>query len=71
MLVVDDELFCLETMKTLLAKAGVDTETMVDYCVNGAEALYTVKEGIKLGISYKLILTDFSMPGFSGIEWTR
>lgn len=55
---VDDEEYCLSTMRFLLSKAGVDVENTVDFCMDGKEAIFTVKEGHKMGINYKLILTD-------------
>jgi CheY-like chemotaxis protein len=38
-LVVDDEEFCLSSMKVMLNKLGIDTEKQVDFCMNGIEAL--------------------------------
>ena len=61
-LVVDDEEFCLCTVKYLLIKLGVNVDASVDFCLNGQEALHTVEDAMGLGVSYALILTDFSMP---------
>lgn len=38
-LVVDDEEFCISTMKMMLKMAGVDTSNQVDFCISGQEAL--------------------------------
>lgn len=34
-MVVDDEEFCIETMRSMLDNAGVDTKYQVDFCING------------------------------------
>lgn len=70
-LVADDEEFCIATMKILLKKAGVDIDYQVDYCLSGQEALDAVIESYSLGLSYKLILTDFRMPFMDGIQATE
>ena len=70
-LVVDDEEFCLCTVKYLLIKLGVDVDASVDFCLNGQEALHTVEDAMGHGVSYVLILTDFSMPQMDGLESTR
>ena len=36
-LVVDDEEFCLSSMKALLQKAGADVKYQVDFRINGQE----------------------------------
>jgi YesN/AraC family two-component response regulator len=41
-MVVDDEEFCLESVRVVLQKADVDM-SRVDFCINGEEALTTVK----------------------------
>jgi len=69
--VVDDEEFCLNSMRALLAKAGVDVQYQADFCITGEEALQYVKRAHNLGFKYKLIFTDFSMPVMDGIESTR
>ena len=66
-LVVDDEEFCLSTIKLLLKLASVCIDTQVDFCLNGQEALEKVQQASELGLGYKLILTDFSMPIMDGI----
>ena len=70
MMVIDDEEFCISSMKVMLQKAGIDTETQVDFCINGQEALSRLKATYEMGSSYSLILTDFNMPVLDGIEAT-
>ena len=65
-MVVDDEEFCLESLRVLLQKAGVDMEK-VDFCITGQEALTKIQSQYKKGGSYKLVLTDFMMPVMNGI----
>ena len=69
-MIVDDEEFCISFMKQLALRAGLDTEYQIDFCFNGQEALDQVKTTTKLGQSYKVIFTDFSMPVMDGIEAT-
>ena len=38
-LVVDDEEFCLSSMRVILYKMGIDINFQADYCMNGKEAL--------------------------------
>jgi CheY-like chemotaxis protein len=66
-MVVDDEEFCIESMKAMLFVAGMDTEYQVDFCIHGQEALDHLIAVTELGFSYKLIFTDFSMPVMDGI----
>ena len=37
-MVVDDEEFCLTTLKSILFNLGIDTENKVDFCLTGLEA---------------------------------
>ena len=67
-MVVDDEEFCIASMEQLLTVAGLDSVYQVDYCINGQEALEKVVSLTKLGQSYKIIFSDFSMPVMDGIE---
>ena len=69
-MVVDDEEFCISIMKQNLKCAGVD-DSRIDYCITGKEALTLTKESHMTGITYGLIITDFSMPIMNGIESTR
>ena len=69
-LVVDDEEFCLSAMKGLLFKAGINLEFQCDFCINGIEAIDLVKKMYSQGMKYRLILTDFNMPGMNGIKAT-
>lgn len=67
-MIVDDEEFCLTTMKSMLFNLGIDIMNQVDSCINGLEALDTLKSAYKSNQSYKIIFTDFSMPVMGGIE---
>ena len=69
-MIVDDEEFCLSTISSMLFNLGIDTQSQVDFCINGLEALNTVKSAMKLNMSYCLIFTDFNMPVMNGIEST-
>ena len=70
-LVVDDEEFCLSTMKALFKQLNFDFEKQCDFCIDGKEAIDQVKNAYQIGMSYKLILTDFSMPVVDGIESSK
>jgi two-component system sensor histidine kinase/response regulator len=70
-MVVDDEEFCIEVMKAMLFRAGIDTEHQVDFCISGKEALDQLIYSTNYGLSYKMILTDFSMPVMDGIQATK
>ena len=69
-LVVDDEEFCIASMKAIMGKLGIDVTYQVDFCITGFEALDLVKQTYRSGMSYKLILTDFNMPVMDGIQST-
>lgn len=69
-MVVDDEEFCLTTLKFILFNVGIDTENQVDFCITGLEALDQLKKAYKHNVAYRLILTDFNMPVMNGIEST-
>jgi CheY-like chemotaxis protein len=47
-----------------------DFERRCDFCINGQEAFDRVRVAYEKGLSYKLILTDFSMPILDGIAAT-
>jgi CheY-like chemotaxis protein len=38
-LVVDDEEFCISTMRSYLSQLGVNVNSQVDFCINGEEAV--------------------------------
>ena len=69
-LVVDDEEFCISSMKAMLQKAGLDIYHQVDFCINGEEALKLLIKQYTQGKSYKMIFTDFEMPVMDGIKMT-
>jgi len=67
-LVVDDEEFCISSMRAVLYSLGINTDFQVDYCIHGKEAVRQVKRTYENGMRYTIILTDFSMPIMDGIE---
>ena len=69
-MVVDDEEFCLSSMRAIMTSIGIDTDFQVDFCISGLEALDHFNQAFELGINYKLVIMDFSMPEISGIETT-
>ena len=66
-MVVDDEEFCISAMKGILFKAGLNLEYQVDFCISGEQAFDLVKDMYSQGMKYRLIFTDFNMPGINGI----
>ena len=38
-MIVDDEEFCLSSMKAIMLQAGLDVKRKVDECITGLEAL--------------------------------
>ena len=70
-LLADDEPFCLESMKLLLEKAGFDVEHKLDVCISGEEMLSLVTHSFQNDIHFRLIFTDYSMPGMNGVEATE
>ena len=54
-------------MKSILIGAGIDVENLVDFCITGKEALNQVKGAFDVGIKYRIIFTDFSMPVMDGL----
>ena len=70
-MVVDDEEFCISAMKGILFKAGLNLEYQVDFCISGQQSLDLVKNMYSKGMGYRLILTDFNMPGMDGIQATN
>lgn len=70
-LVVDDEEFCLRALQAILRNQDINVDLQVDFCINGTEAIETVKKAYKSCFKYSLILTDFHMPFMSGLESTK
>ena len=54
----------------MLKLVDIDTKFQVDYCINGKEAVETLQNSYKNGLTYKVIFTDFSMPILDGISAT-
>ena len=69
-LVIDDEEFCISSMRAILYSLGINTDFQVDFCIHGKEALNQVKKTYENGMRYSIIFTDFSMPVMDGIEAT-
>ena len=59
---------CLASMKAIIQKTGFDVANRLDVCINGIEMVNLVCNSWAIGINYKLIFTDFSMPSMDGIE---
>jgi CheY-like chemotaxis protein len=70
-MVVDDEEFCIASMKSMLYSSGADTEYQVDFCITGQEALDQLIFATSIGFTYKVIFTDFNMPVMDGINATK
>ena len=70
-MIIDDEEFCISAVKNMLLVLGIDVANQVDFCISGQDAINMLKERYSTGMNYKLILTDFKMPGMDGIEATR
>ena len=62
---IDDEAYCLLGLKSMLEKC-LDW-SRCDQVMSGEEALEIVKVNHDLGLRYKVIFCDLSMPGMSGI----
>ena len=71
MIVVDDEEFCITTMKHMLKGLGINTKEQVDFCFDGLESFTQLVNCHSQGIKVDLVLTDFSMPNLNGIESTQ
>ena len=69
-LVVDDEEFCISAIRAIFERVGINCDDQMDFCLSGEEAVTQVKMAYENGMSYKIIFTDFSMPGIDGIEAT-
>ena len=69
-MVVDDEEFCIATMRAIFDSCGFNSDFEIDYCINGQECADKVIDAYEHGMSYGLIFTDFSMPVLNGIDAT-
>ena len=69
-MVVDDEEFCIATMKAIFKICGFNCDYQIDFCMNGQESIDKVMEAYENGMSYGMIFTDFSMPVLNGIDST-
>ncbi len=66
-LVVDDDEVACEHAKLVLSDIGISAEQ----CSNSREALQKMLSEREQGRPYKLLVTDYKMPGMDGIELTR
>ena len=66
-LVVDDDEIACEHAEIVLKSIGIEA----DKAANGNEALQKLRSAQEQGSGYKLLLTDYKMPGMSGLELTR
>lgn len=67
MLVVDDDKLICETTAQSLKGIGIDAEWTLD----GESAVKMVKERIKSGKPYQVILLDWKLPGIDGVETAK
>ena len=68
-MIVDDEEFCLSSMKAIMQQIGVNMDK-VDECITGLEAVNLLQDSALHGVVYSLIFTDFNMPQMDGLEAT-
>ena len=69
-LVVDDEEFCLSSMRAVLFNLGINVDYQVEFCITGKEAFEILQQTYENGMKYALIFTDFNMPVMNGITAT-
>ena len=70
-LVVDDEEFCLSSLKAIMSRTNLNVKSQVDFVISAEEALFMVENLARIGFMYKLIITDFNMPETDGIQLTK
>jgi CheY-like chemotaxis protein len=68
-MIVDDEEFCIAALKSIIQSAGINLE-MVDFCIDGGEAVNMLEASYQNQITYCFIFIDFSMPVMNGLECT-
>ena len=69
-LVMDDEEFCLSSMRAVLFSLGIDVDYQVEFCITGKEGFEQLQKTYENGMKYILIFTDFNMPVMNGITAT-
>lgn len=57
-------------MYSLIKSSFIDknVDDIVDFAMDGAEAVRSVEVALKFGVRYRLIFTDISMPIMDGLE---
>ncbi len=64
-LLVDDHMIMRNILRQYLTMAGIKNVTEAS---NGSEALHKIDEAEKAGVSFNVILADWSMPTMDGLE---
>ena len=70
-MIVDDDEFSIESMKTIFKLCGFNCQYQIDFCANGQESLDRVIEAYENGMTYGIIFTELSMTVLSGIDSTK
>ena len=65
--VVDDDEISCEHAKAVLEAIGIESETFT----NSSEALGRVRKAFESGDPFRLVLTDYKMPGMDGLDLAR
>ena len=65
--VVDDDEIACEHAQVVLRSIGIESEAFTD----AAAALEQIRSAFEQGHAYRLILTDYRMPGMNGLDLTR
>ena len=66
-LIIDDDITACEHAELVLGKLGISS----DYCLSGEEAVEVFEKQSARQEPYKLVLVDWKMPGWDGVEVIR